>query len=55
MPQPRRDALDAGAQRRGIAGVVSLPALSSSSFSMMTVLLLRDPRGRPAGLPLWPG
>jgi len=50
-----RSAAGSPSSARAIAARVSSPALSSSSFSAMMVALLRDPRGRPAGLPLWPG
>ena len=50
-----RSAARSPSSARAITALVSSPALSSNSCSAITVALLRDPRGRPAGLPLWPG
>jgi hypothetical protein len=48
------DALDVPPHRR-VAATLPMPSTLRSSANSSSVFLLREPRGRPAGLPLCPG
>src|SRR5712672_602028 len=50
----KRSAAMSPALARSIATLASTSASSANTFSAAIVCLLHAPRGRPAGLPLWP-